>query len=303
MKGWIRIERKVFSDDFFAREPMSEREAWMWMIANAAWEDTAHTVGGERHPVPRGSFMVTLREMQSAFGWRSDTKVRNFLKRLELERMVKRTTCGPRNASKTHVTICKYDEYQSQERTRNAPETHEKRTSERSKETNINNKQSSSNEEIQQAYDGFKTSAANAGWPVPRSFSQDRKAALRKRLAELGGLDGWAQALRRAEASDFLCQSTWFGFDWMLSPKNLRKIMEGNYDNRTRPTSQPSNGRAGSAHDCLMAGFSQFANSEPAASGSDFDAGETTIDASYETMDLWQSGDASQPVLRVIGSD
>lgn len=150
MTGWIRVERKVFTDEFFAREPMSEREAWMWMIAKAAWEDTTHRVGGQVLPVSRGSFMVTLREMQSAFGWRSDTKVRNFLKRLEEERMAERTTCGPRNAPKTHVTICKYDEYQSPERTGNAPETHQKRTEKRSKETNINNKQDSSCAEFEE---------------------------------------------------------------------------------------------------------------------------------------------------------
>lgn len=150
MSGWIRVERKVFTDEFFAREPMSEREAWLWMLSSAAWEDTTHRVGGQVLPVPRGSFMATLREMQSVFGWRSDTKVRNFLKRLEAERMVERTTCGPRNAPKTHVTICKYDEYQSSERTKNAPKTHRERTEKRSKETKINNKQTSSVEEVAQ---------------------------------------------------------------------------------------------------------------------------------------------------------
>lgn len=142
MTGWIRVNRRVFEHQFFQREPMSEREAWLWMIARAAWENTTHRVGGEVHEVPRGSFMATLRELQSTFMWRSDSRVRGFLSRLESERMIERTTRGPKNAPKTHVTICNYDEFQSHERTENAPKTHGERTEERTKETNINNKQS-----------------------------------------------------------------------------------------------------------------------------------------------------------------
>lgn len=141
MSGWIRIDRKIFGHEFFAREQMSEREAWIWMLSRAAWEDTTHRVGGDLHDVPRGSFMATLRELQSVFMWRSDTKVRGFLKRLEAERMIERTTCGPKNAPKTRVTICNYDDFQQPQRTENAPKTHRERTEKRSKETNINNKQ------------------------------------------------------------------------------------------------------------------------------------------------------------------
>lgn len=128
MSGWISIERDLFKNEFFASEPMSEREAWVWMIAQAAYTDTRHRVGGAMLPVPRGSFMHTLRELMSAFGWNSDTKVRNFLKRLESDEMITREVVGSRNAPKTHVTICNYNEYQSYGRTENARETHEKRT-------------------------------------------------------------------------------------------------------------------------------------------------------------------------------
>lgn len=118
----------MFSHEFFDDEPMSEREAWVWMLVNARWKAGRHKVGREMYDVPRGTFMVTLREMQSKFMWRSDTKVRNFLKRLEKEGMIERTTVGSRNAPKTHVTICNYDIYQAIERTENVPKTHHERT-------------------------------------------------------------------------------------------------------------------------------------------------------------------------------
>lgn len=128
MSGFITIERNLFDHEFFDDEPMSEREAWVWMIARAQWKDGRHKVGKDMYGAPRGTFMATLREMQSKFMWRSDTKVRNFLKRLESEGMIERTTVGSRNAPKTHVTICNYNEYQVSERTKNVPETHRERT-------------------------------------------------------------------------------------------------------------------------------------------------------------------------------
>ena len=128
MSGFISIHRKLWDNEIFATEPMSEREAWVWMISRAAWSDTRHRVGSKMVDVPRGSFMVTLRELQSKFGWKSDTKVRSFLAMLEGENMINRAVVGQRNAPKTHVTICNYCEYQGGERTENAPKTHQKRT-------------------------------------------------------------------------------------------------------------------------------------------------------------------------------
>jgi len=145
VSGWIRIDRAVFEHPLFKPEPMTEREAWMWMLCKAAYEDTQHRVGGVMMDVPRGSFMVTLRELQSVFMWRSDKRVRSFLNRLESGRMVGRAKVGPTNAPKTHVTICNYELFQGSGRTEDAPGTHEGRTDGRSKVTKItnNNKQDS----------------------------------------------------------------------------------------------------------------------------------------------------------------
>ena len=126
MSGFITIERKLWDHPLFKPSEMTEREAWVWMIVQAAWADTRHRVGNELVDVPRGSFMATLREMQSAFMWRTDKRVRTFLKTLEKEGMIGRTVRGAKNAPKTHVTICNYDEYQSGGRTKDAPKTHER---------------------------------------------------------------------------------------------------------------------------------------------------------------------------------
>ena len=40
------------------------------------------------------------------------------------------------------------------------------------------------------------------------------------------------EILRKAQCSDFLISSKWFGFDWLLeNDGNYLKVLEGNYDN------------------------------------------------------------------------
>lgn len=118
MSGFITIERAIWDHHLFAKEPMSEREAWMWMLAQAAWKDTTFR---EDNDTPRGSFWCGIRDLQSVFMWRSDKRVRGFLSRLEKEGMIARKTDARADArrthKRTHVTICKYDEYQSRGRT------------------------------------------------------------------------------------------------------------------------------------------------------------------------------------------
>ena len=260
MSGWISVDRALFGHDFFAREPMSEREAWIWMLQNAQWEDGTHRVGGSVHAVPRGSFMATLREMQSVFMWGSDTKVRNFLKRLEGENMIERTTVGTRNAPKTHVTVCKYDEYQGMERSGNAPKTHRERTENAVNNNITNNKPSSNEEDARAAYDLFIEFAHRCGWAKPQSkLSVDRRKAISARLRECDGLDGWRHALSVAEASEFISTANWFSIDWMAKPANFRKIMEGNYDNRNSAAPRADHSRQSGTHDSLFAGFGQVA--------------------------------------------
>ena len=121
MTGWIAIDRGLFEHEFFAREPMSEREAWVWIISRASWKSTRHRVGSDMVDVARGAFLATLREMQSAWMWGSDKRVRTFLRRLENEKMIGLKTDASGNAKKTHITVCNYEEFQQVGRTKDAP--------------------------------------------------------------------------------------------------------------------------------------------------------------------------------------
>lgn len=116
MSGFIAIHRSLWDNDAFAPEPMSEREAWVWMIARAAWKPTKHRVGNFVTDVPRGCFFTTLRDLQKAFRWKSDKRVRRFLAMLENEGMIGRSA----DAGKTQITICNYDKYQEAGRSADA---------------------------------------------------------------------------------------------------------------------------------------------------------------------------------------
>lgn len=73
----------------------------------------------------------------------------------------------------------------------------------------------------------------------PLAAGPDRRRKLIARLAEIGGLPEWAVVLAKIRGSPFLRGETsrWTGvcpIDWLLEPKNLRKVLEGNYDERDR---------------------------------------------------------------------
>lgn len=128
MSGFITFERNTWDHPVLVRSEMSETEAWAWMIARASWAGTTHMVGDNLVDVGRGSFMITLRKLQSEFMWKSDKRVRNFLKKLEKHGMLAVRALGQRNARKTHVTICNYDKFQSVGRDKDAAKTHDGRT-------------------------------------------------------------------------------------------------------------------------------------------------------------------------------
>lgn len=96
-------------------------------------------------------------------------------------------------------------------------------------------------DDISKAVHDYNDAAERTGWPKVQKMTAARRRALRSRLKDCGGNDGWKAAMGRAEASDFLCGRsanpwTGFGFDWLAKPSNFTKLMEGNYDNRPQST-------------------------------------------------------------------
>ena len=101
------VARDIFEHDFFAREAFTEREAWIWMIREAAWKPRKIRVGRKRCSIGRGQFATSLRFMAGKWQW-PEARVRRFLKRLKVDAMIDVVS----DALATQITICNYNEYQ-----------------------------------------------------------------------------------------------------------------------------------------------------------------------------------------------
>ena len=200
VSGFVTIDRSIWDHQIFVPSAMTEREAWIWMISRASWAGTTHRIGSEIVDVKRGSFMVTLREMQSAFMWGSDKKVRNFLKKLEKSGMLTGESVGQRNARKTHVTICNYDEYQSAGRSKDAAKTHEGRTEDAVKEQGNKVTKEEANASLSPS---VQKKASTAGSRISEDW------ALSKHLVEWALTEGAPNDLVRTEAAKF--KDYWIG--------------------------------------------------------------------------------------------
>lgn len=117
MSGAVRISRELFDDTAFKREPFTEREAFVWLIMEASFKARMKRVGNVEIPLQRGQLAASLRFMAEAFQW-SEARVRRYFDRLKKRRMIDAAT----DAGITVVSVCKYNDYQSGERSTDAPE-------------------------------------------------------------------------------------------------------------------------------------------------------------------------------------
>lgn len=127
MPGTVNIARDLWDDPTFKNEEMSQREAWIWLIANASWKPRTTRVGDHVVDLQRGQLAASTRFLADAWMW-SEARVRRYLAKLEDRRMI----CRDIGAGVTVVTLCKYNIYQSRPRGGDAeatqPPTHQRRT-------------------------------------------------------------------------------------------------------------------------------------------------------------------------------
>ena len=53
-RGVFAIDRGLFDHPAFKRQPFTEREAWIWMIGEAAWQPTIVRINCRRFELERG---------------------------------------------------------------------------------------------------------------------------------------------------------------------------------------------------------------------------------------------------------
>jgi hypothetical protein len=112
--GNINVARSIFEHPMFADgKPLSRREAWIWLIANAAWRPMDVQVRSGRSQqiikLERGQLTYARSFLKEAWNWSCDKVVRTFLQRLQREHMVDLLTGQPQ----TVISICNYDVFQN----------------------------------------------------------------------------------------------------------------------------------------------------------------------------------------------
>ena len=105
--GTFNVSRKIWEHDAFQHEPFSEREAFLWLVSEAAWKPRTKRVGKYTADLDRGQVFASVRFMAEAWQW-SKSRVSRFLLRLKNRDML-RTESGTVVLT---ITICNYNEYQ-----------------------------------------------------------------------------------------------------------------------------------------------------------------------------------------------
>lgn len=101
----------------FDREEFSRRDAWIWLIENAAWKTSRARVKGETIELNRGELCFAQRFLAEKWGW-SKSRVDRFLKILDAEGMIEVRSKNGATANhaagqgQSIITICNYDIYQ-----------------------------------------------------------------------------------------------------------------------------------------------------------------------------------------------
>lgn len=106
--GYFCVPRGWRQDPVFRDEPATEREAWIWLLEEAAFAPHEKRVGAVIVRLQRGQVAASTRFLAGAWGW-TDSRVRRFLTRLRNRRSVDALT----DAGVTVISICNYDEIQN----------------------------------------------------------------------------------------------------------------------------------------------------------------------------------------------
>jgi hypothetical protein len=108
VSGTVNIARSIFDHELFADQPLTEREAWIWLIMEASWKPRKKRVGDYIVDLARGELAASVRFMAGAWKW-APAKVQRFMKRLQVLDMISVKT----DTGVSVITVCNYDEYQA----------------------------------------------------------------------------------------------------------------------------------------------------------------------------------------------
>lgn len=105
--GFYLMHRGWMDNPVFDGEPFGRRDAWIWLIEQAASQPKRIRIRGQLRPILRGQLSHSLRFIAQVWGWHRN-RVARFLDELASNDMV-RIDSG---TGQMVITICNYDQYQ-----------------------------------------------------------------------------------------------------------------------------------------------------------------------------------------------
>ena len=107
MEGYIKLYKKIFRSPIFRKQPMSEREAFIWLLCNAVYRKVRGRYGNFLITLERGQLVGSSDYLADIFEW-NPSKVRRYVKRLIKDRMIRIKT----DEGITIISIENYSQYQ-----------------------------------------------------------------------------------------------------------------------------------------------------------------------------------------------
>ena len=108
-RGVYAVARSIWSDPDFKDEPFTQREAWLWLVARAAWQPVRMRGNtGKSVDLERAEFSVAVSYMTTAWKWTSKSRVDRFIKTLENRGMIRDAS---RNGHQVYL-INNYNDFQ-----------------------------------------------------------------------------------------------------------------------------------------------------------------------------------------------
>lgn len=118
MTGYVAMRRDWQDHDAFGSDEFSRRDAWAWLIANAAWKPSKVRIKGSSVSLERGELCFSQRFLATKWRW-SKSKVDRFISLLRAEGMIEtRSKIGatadhPAGQGQSIITICNYNKFQA----------------------------------------------------------------------------------------------------------------------------------------------------------------------------------------------
>jgi hypothetical protein len=256
VNGWFAVSRNIFEHHLVGAGNedgvYTRMEAFLWIVANAAWEPTKGFDGVNEVDLQPGELACSQRFLAEAWGW-SRSAVRVFLDALTTAHTIVQSR--PHNAQSSHrISLVNWEKYQVWDRVERWDRPHSAQPAPTEQPTlrpkiRTNNNTSPDGEDrtpdldCLEAFTLYNSLALQLGLPQASTLTPSRRQLLKARLKEHGGLDGWRRALENLKASAFLRGENDRAFraslDFILQASSFAKLIDGAYADARKKGPQP----------------------------------------------------------------